>query len=71
MADDIDRAQAREQEMRQDALNRHARLQRSVASTSAEFCVLCDTPIPEGRRRAVAGVQTCVECQTDLEKAVL
>lgn len=71
MADDIDRAQEREQEMRQDALARHARLQPPAASVSAEFCVLCETPIPEGRRRAVAGVQTCVECQADLEKAVL
>ncbi len=26
-------------------------------------CVNCGEPIPEGRRRAVPGVRTCVECQ--------
>ena len=26
-------------------------------------CVNCGEPIPEGRRRAVPGVRTCIECQ--------
>jgi len=27
-------------------------------------CAECGEPIPEGRRRAVPGVRTCVECQS-------
>ncbi|MDR5901633.1 MULTISPECIES: DksA/TraR family C4-type zinc finger protein [Halomonas] len=34
---------------------------------SAEFCVECDAPIPEGRRKALPGVQLCVACQSSLE----
>ncbi|WP_234082346.1 TraR/DksA C4-type zinc finger protein [Azonexus sp. R2A61] len=71
MPDDMDRAQEREQEMRQDALAEQSRrTQMMQAGDSAEFCVLCETEIPQGRRMAVPGVQTCIECQTDLEKAV-
>lgn len=71
MPDDMDRAQEREQEMRQDALAEQSRrTQMMQAGDSAEFCVLFETEIPQGRRMAVPGVQTCIECQTDLEKAV-
>ena len=35
---------------------------------SAEFCDECGNPIPEVRRIAVAGVQHCIGCQTELEK---
>ena len=35
---------------------------------SAEFCDECGNPIPEARRLAVAGVQHCIGCQTELEK---
>lgn len=31
---------------------------------SAECCIHCDAPIPEGRRLAIAGVQLCIACQT-------
>ena len=31
---------------------------------SAEYCEECGEPIPERRREAVPGVQTCVECQS-------
>ena len=34
---------------------------------SAEFCEECDTAIPEARRKAVPGVQLCVNCQSKLE----
>lgn len=34
---------------------------------SAKRCVECDSPIPEKRRKAVPGVQLCVECQAELE----
>ena len=35
---------------------------------SAEFCEECDTAIPEARRKAVSGVQLCVNCQSKLER---
>ena len=67
--DDVDRAQAREQEMRQDALAEHAReAQKAAAVDSAEFCAMCGEAIPEGRRDAVPGVQTCIDCQKDVER---
>ena len=34
---------------------------------SAEFCEECDKAIPEARRKAVPGVQLCVNCQSKLE----
>lgn len=39
---------------------------------SAEFCEACDAAIPEARRKAVAGVQLCIKCQSEREsKAVV
>lgn len=70
MGDPMDFAQQREEEMRQDALDRHARRNELQPIESAEFCYLCECPIPEGRRQAIPGVQTCIECQEDLERAV-
>jgi len=32
------------------------------------FCEECDSPIPEARRKAVAGVRLCVECQSESDK---
>lgn len=37
---------------------------------SAENCAVCEEPIPDARRQAVPGVQTCIECQRELESAV-
>lgn len=70
MTDLYDRATAREEELRADALDevRH-RIETTRRQPSAEYCRVCDEPIPLARRRAVPGVQTCVECQTDLEGA--
>ncbi len=69
VSDDVDRAQAREEEMRQDALVKHAReAQEAAAVDSADFCAMCGEPIPEGRRDAVPGVQTCLECKKDVER---
>ncbi len=67
MSDDMDRAQAREEEMRGDALAEFARRHPQPAEASAERCKFCEEAIPEGRRQALPGVQTCVECQRDLE----
>lgn len=36
-------------------------------AVSAEHCAECDEPIPEPRRAAVPGCQTCASCQADLE----
>lgn len=68
MADDIDRAQAREEEMRQDALAERARKAQAVAGDSALVCAMCDEPIPQARRDAVPGVQTCLACQKEVER---
>jgi len=41
-------------------------LQRRVAAPvrpSAELCVRCDESIPELRREAIPGCDTCVSCQ--------
>lgn len=35
---------------------------------SAAECVVCGDDIPEGRRRAVAGVRTCVACQSGRDR---
>jgi len=32
------------------------------------FCEECESPIPEARRKAVAGVRLCVECQSESDK---
>jgi len=73
--DVYDRAQAREAELRNDALADH---QRRAAATlgepgdaerwrelSAEFCegTGCGAPIPERRRQLVPRCRFCVDCQ--------
>lgn len=72
MTDVFDRATEHEETMREDAIAEQARRDPSRGKTymdSARECRVCDEPIPEKRRRAVPGVQTCVDCQTDLERA--
>ncbi|HAM5749059.1 TPA: TraR/DksA C4-type zinc finger protein [Escherichia coli] len=36
-------------------------------AVSAEHCAECDEPIPEPRRAAVPGCQTCASCQEEIE----
>lgn len=36
---------------------------------AARYCEQCGEDIPEGRRRALPGVQTCVACQAKRETA--
>lgn len=36
-------------------------------AVSAERCEECDEPIPEPRRAAAPGCQTCADCQSVLE----
>jgi len=38
-----------------------------MGGDSAEVCTRCEGPIPEKRRQAMPGVQTCIECQRDIE----
>ncbi|MEI9740239.1 TraR/DksA family transcriptional regulator [Enterobacter kobei] len=61
MADIIDTAAEIEELQRNAALSAH-RVNRS--DVSAERCEECDEPIPEPRRAAVPGCQTCAECQS-------
>ena len=73
MTDVFDRATELEEQQRQDALQAQARragLDGKTVEDSASHCRACESLIPVARRRAVPGVQTCVTCQTDLERAV-
>ena len=65
MADSMDMAQARVEELL--ARNIASVVNRPV-SVSASFCEDCDAPIPEQRRRAVRGVTRCVSCQDMAER---
>ena len=38
---------------------------------SAVDCASCGYEIPEARRAGVPGVQTCIECQTLIERGVM
>ena len=76
MSDDVDRAQAREEELLQDALARQARRARAAQGLpAAEFCGEnlqdwgCGEPIAAARRAAVPGCQLCVACQGRREKS--
>ena len=73
MTDVFDRATEREEESRADALAEQARrsgFEGKTVKDSAKHCSVCEGHIPLARRKALPGVQTCVECQTDLERAV-
>ena len=64
MVDIIDTAAEIEELQRNAALSSH-RLNRN--SVSAERCEECGEGIPEPRRAAVPGCQTCAECQSVIE----
>lgn len=42
---------------------------RAGAVQSAATCIDCDEAIPEARRIALPGVQLCVDCQADRDRA--
>ena len=72
MTDFFDRAQARELQLREDALRdqvRRAGLVGKTMADSATECIDCDAQIPEARREAQPGCQFCVACQARIEKA--
>lgn len=64
MTEIIDQASALEEMMREQAIAAH-RINRNAVS--AERSEECDEPIPEPRRAAVPGCQTCAECQGVIE----
>lgn len=71
MTDVFDRATDREEEFRADSIEAWARRRNAANATlgdkSAPHCRVCEERIPVARRRAVPGVQTCIECQKELE----
>lgn len=70
MTDIFDRATEIEEATREEALARQRRragLDGKIPEDSATLCNECDGEIPEARRQAMPGVQTCIECQTRLE----
>ena len=66
--DIADRASRVEAEFLEAALQRQRQRCASPQESALE-CQCCGEPIPDARRRAVPGVQTCVDCQADLELA--
>jgi len=64
MADIIDTAAEIEELQRNAALSAH-RVNRNAVS--AEHCEECGEEIPEPRRTAVPGCQTCSSCQKEIE----
>jgi len=66
LGDLFDRAQEREQQLRDEALKRQR--DQMPKGESAENCEDCGTKIPQRRRRAIPGVGTCVDCQEDRER---
>lgn len=69
MSDFADLAADREAEIRADALAAQARRAVGSGQPSAVLCRVCEEPLPEARRRALPGVQTCIDCQEELEEA--
>ena len=73
MTDIYERAAEREEEIRTDALAHQVRRAGLAGKTIADSALeraICDGPIPEARRQAIPGVQTCFDCQFDLEEAI-
>lgn len=73
MSDMYDRASDLEVAQREDALRaqqRRSGLAGKSFSDSARECRVCDESIPLPRRKAIPGVNTCIDCQADLEHAL-
>ena len=71
VADDVDRASAWEQQVRDFALRDQAQragLAGKTVADSATHCGACGDAIPVERRRALPGVQLCVVCRERLER---
>lgn len=71
--DIYDRASEREAEHREDAIEAQRRRTSAADTTrwdelSKKWCAGCGQRIPDGRRKAVPGVQLCIECQEDADR---
>jgi phage/conjugal plasmid C-4 type zinc finger TraR family protein len=62
MADVIDTANDHADYLLQVSIAQHQRRTAGHAA-SAEWCGSCGVDIPEARRAAVLGCQTCIDCQ--------
>lgn len=67
MSDVIDVANDHADYLLQLSIAQHQRRTAGQA-TSAEFCEACGDDIPQARRVAVPGCQTCIDCQQLLER---
>lgn len=71
VADDVDRASAWEQQVRDFALRDQAQRAGFAGKTSADsatHCRACGDAIPVERRDALPGVQLCVVCKERQER---
>lgn len=66
MADEIDQAQACNEDFQAFALQMH-RINRENGNYTGEYCIDCEAPIPPERRRAAPGCLRCIDCQNDYE----
>jgi phage/conjugal plasmid C-4 type zinc finger TraR family protein len=46
------------------------RSRRAAGAQSLTHCAECEEPIPEARRRAIQGVELCVDCQGEQDARV-
>jgi phage/conjugal plasmid C-4 type zinc finger TraR family protein len=72
LTDIYDRATEAEEQSREKAIAdqvRRSGLAGKTVADSATVCAVCDDLIPQDRREAVPGVQTCIHCQIELERA--
>jgi phage/conjugal plasmid C-4 type zinc finger TraR family protein len=44
---------------------------RLPAGEGATHCIVCGDEIPEGRRRALPGARTCVQCQSGRDSRIV
>jgi len=65
VADELDLAQAINEQFLADALAEHQR--NRPTGPAATICEECGEEIPEKRRRIIPGCRRCRECQTLLE----
>ncbi len=67
----FDQASKLEQDERESAWQAHHQMMEAQAATpSAERCAVCHDPIPQKRREASPGCQTCTPCQAELDDAL-
>ncbi len=67
-ADIADIAAEKELAERVSLLAERQRRQRQQIQESRTCCIDCEEEIPEARRKAVPGVQRCIECQQEKER---